>query len=70
MEFNSNWLKFRQFLQDDISLSQAEIDMVIQRRTQASDPIPMLLWQYGFISIHQLQQIFDWLGNQTQFHLS
>jgi hypothetical protein len=70
MEFNSNWLKFQQFLQEDISISQAEIDMVIQRRTQASDPIPMLLWQYGFISIHQLQQIFDWLGNQTQFHLS
>lgn len=69
MEFNSNWLKFRQFLQDDISLSQAEIDMVIQRRTQASDPIPMLLWQYGFISISQLQKIFDWLGNQTQFNL-
>jgi hypothetical protein len=43
--------------------------MVIQRRTQASDPIPMLLWQYGFISIHQLQKIFDWLGNQTQFNL-
>lgn len=69
MEFNSNWLKFQQFLQEDISISQAEIDMVIQRRTHASDPIPMLLWQYGFISIHQLQKIFDWLGNQTQFNL-
>ncbi len=32
--------------------------------------LPMLLWQYGLVSLEQLQQIFDWLESQTQFSLS
>ncbi|MGB5594193.1 MAG: DUF2949 domain-containing protein, partial [Crocosphaera sp.] len=32
-------------------------------------PIPMLLWQYGLISLVQLQRIWDWLDAQIHFQL-
>ena len=70
MEHNSNWLKFCQFLQEDLAVSRDELNIVIQRRQHHSDPIPMLLWQYGLISINQLQKIFDWLSHQPHFDLS
>jgi hypothetical protein len=27
-------------------------------------PLPMILWQYGLITLEQLAQIFDWLDAQ------
>jgi hypothetical protein len=53
--------KFAQFLQQDLGVSVAQIELA-QRHTQATpDRLPMILWQYGFISLGQLDKIFDWL---------
>lgn len=70
MEHNLHFTEFCRFLQDELAVSHAELTVVIQRRKQASDPLPMLLWQYGFISLSQLQKIFDWLKNKPQFDFS
>ena len=68
MEHHLDLTEFCQFLRDELAISNDELEVVIQRRKHSSDPLPMLLWQYGFISISQLQTIFDWLKNQPQFH--
>lgn len=70
MEYNSNFTEFCRFLQDELAISHDELTVAIQRRKHSTDPLPMLLWQYGFVSISQLQTIFDWLKNKPQFDFS
>lgn len=76
MELKFEVTELGRFLQDELTISSAEIALVVQkhqelnaRATQASPgegedatlPIPMLLWQYGLVSRSGLDRIFDWL---------
>ncbi len=67
MENNSISTEFSQFLQQELALSGEDLAVVINNQRQPGDPIPMLLWQYGLISLAQLQRIWDWLDAQIQF---
>jgi hypothetical protein len=69
MENNSISTEFSQFLQQELALSGADLAVVINNQRQPGDPIPMLLWQYGLISLVQLQRIWDWLDSQIHFQL-
>lgn len=55
-----------QFLQQELAISPAEIDVLLRHPEQDYAPLPMLLWQYGLITLQQLVQIFDWLEAQLQ----
>ncbi|HEY9782796.1 MAG TPA: DUF2949 domain-containing protein [Leptolyngbyaceae cyanobacterium] len=57
----SKYTKFIRFLQEDLSISAASIAMAIRQREQDPGPLPMILWQYGLISLEQLDKIYDWL---------
>lgn len=50
-----------QFLQRDLSVSDEAITLALKHPDREIAPLPMILWQYGLISIEQLNQIFDWL---------
>jgi hypothetical protein len=52
------------FLQHELAISTAEINVLLRHPEQAHAPLPMLLWQYGMITLQQLTQIFDWLEAQ------
>ncbi len=67
MENNSISTEFSQFLQQEMDLSGDDLAVVINNQRQPGDPIPMLLWQYGLISVAQLQRIWDWLDAQIYF---
>lgn len=67
MEHNSISTEFSQFLQQELAIPQNDLALVLNIQRQPSDPIPMLLWQYGLISRGQLQRIWDWLDAQVQF---
>jgi Protein of unknown function (DUF2949) len=56
--------KFLSFLQNELSLSKADIAVALRQRELDNGPLPMLLWRYGLISIEQLARIFDWLEDQ------
>lgn len=60
---NSN-TRLIQFLQHEMAVSPAEIDVLLHHPEQEHAPLHMLLWQYGLISLTQLGQIFDWLETQ------
>ncbi len=52
------------FLRQDLSLSAESL--AIAERTACntidnSNHLPIILWQYGLISIEELDRIFDWL---------
>jgi hypothetical protein len=49
------------FLQDDLAIPSASIDLAVRQGEQTPNQLPMLLWQYGLVTLEQLDQIFDWL---------
>lgn len=57
----SKYTQFIRFLQEDLSISAASIAMATRQREQEQGPLPMILWQYGLVTIEQLDQIYDWL---------
>ncbi len=65
MESNSFSLNpLYQFLQQELAISHHELNLALAHQHHPSEPIPMLLWQYGLISLGELQRIFDWQDNQ------
>jgi hypothetical protein len=52
------------FLSDELALPQNSIALAIQHAEQTPSLLPMILWQYGLISLAQLEQIFDWLEHR------
>ena len=48
------------FLQEELSIPSESIQIAI-RHEETPNLFPMVLWQYGLVSLEQLDQIFDWL---------
>ncbi|MEA5570817.1 DUF2949 domain-containing protein [Calothrix sp. UHCC 0171] len=49
------------FLQEDLAISSASIAVALRHSQQDPGPLPMILWQYGLITLEQLEQVYDWL---------
>lgn len=58
---NCQVTELSQFLQKELTVSSAEISLVMQKQEELNAPIPMLLWKYGLVSRSGLEQVFDWL---------
>ncbi len=50
------------FLQNELAVPETSIATALQRSDQDSYLFPIVLWQYGLITIEQLDQVFDWLA--------
>jgi hypothetical protein len=48
------------FLQDDLAVPASSVRVAL-RHPECSSHLPMILWQYGLISLEQLDQVFTWL---------
>jgi hypothetical protein len=46
--------KLIRFLQEDLAMALKKIE-------QNPGPLPMILWQYGLVTIDQLDRIYDWM---------
>jgi hypothetical protein len=57
----TKYSRFIRFLQEDLALSTASIAIAMRHREQDPGPLPMILWQYGLVTLEQLDRIFDWL---------
>ena len=57
----ATYSRFIRFLQEDLSISAASIAIALRHREQDPGPLPMILWQYGLVTLDQLERIFDWL---------
>ena len=53
--------KLIQFLQEELAIPATSIVMAMRHHQRDCDQLPMILWQYGLITIQQLDRIFDWL---------
>ena len=49
------------FLRDELAIPSASIDLAVRHQPEATHLLPMILWQYGLVTLEQLDRIFDWL---------
>lgn len=50
-----------QFLREELSIPTESIAIALKQPEHDSNLLPMVLWQYGLITLEQLDRIFDWL---------
>ena len=48
------------FLRQELALPEDQIALA-QRYSQDENSLTMVLWQYGMLTIEQLEQVFDWI---------
>ncbi len=53
--------RFRRFLQEELSLPQESIAMAERSMQTDGIHLPMILWQYGLVTLEQLDKIYDFL---------
>ncbi|MBF2079109.1 MAG: DUF2949 domain-containing protein [Synechococcales cyanobacterium T60_A2020_003] len=68
MLFNQSSLIARliHFLRDDLCISDDSIQMALRHEGHTPNLLPMVLWQYGLVTLEQLDRIFDWLEANPQ----
>lgn len=49
------------FLQEELAIPDASIALAQKQGEQDPNLLPMILWQYGLVTLEQLDQVFDWL---------
>jgi hypothetical protein len=54
-------IKLIHFLQEDIAIPASSMAIVFKQIEHNPGPLPMILWQYGLITIEQLNRIYDWI---------
>jgi hypothetical protein len=57
----TTYSRFIRFLQEDLAISAASIAIALRLRERDPGPLSMILWQYGLVTLEQLDQIYDWL---------
>lgn len=53
--------RFIKFLQEELSLSNNSIAIAQKAVADNHVVIPMVLWQYGLVTLDELDKIYDWL---------
>ncbi len=52
---------FLRFLRQELAIPTADLRLALRQAEPMSNLLPMVLWQYGLVTLNQLNQIFDWL---------
>lgn len=53
--------KLINFLQEELKIPPNSLSLALRHSEQSATSLPMTLWQYGLVSLSQLEKIFDWL---------
>ncbi len=56
------YIQLLQYLKIDLAISSASIEQAVQQLGQDVHLLPIALWQYGLITLKQLDQTYDWLA--------
>jgi hypothetical protein len=58
---SSNAQQLIQFLKQELALPMSQIQVALKQSRREQGPLTMVLWEYGFITLEQLDQIQQWL---------
>lgn len=50
------------FLRAELAIPAASIAIAVRYGEPETGQLPMILWQYGLVTLEQLDRIFDWLA--------
>lgn len=50
------------FLRGELAIPTAAIAIALRQSDLDTSQLPIILWQYGLVSLEQLDRIFDWLA--------
>ncbi len=50
-----------QFLKEELSVPETAIAIALRHPDPTANQLPMILWQYGLITLQDLDRIFDWM---------
>lgn len=64
------YAKLIEFLKEELALSNDSIEIVRRSVEEHPAPIPMILWQYGLVTLDELDRIYDWLHSRAKLDLS
>ena len=53
--------RFLIFLKEEFSLSDQAVSLAIKRSHLESAPLPIVLWDFGLITVDQYQELLDWI---------
>ncbi len=53
------------YLRGELALSNSVIAVALRHGEEDASQLPMVLWQYGLVTLKQLDLIFDWLQTQS-----
>jgi Protein of unknown function (DUF2949) len=53
------------YLRGELAISNSAIAVALRHDEQDAGQLPMVLWQYGLVTLEQLDLIFDWLETQS-----
>ncbi len=64
MSHRNYYQKLLNFLRQDLSLPDASLaiaEKTVSKNLENSNHLSIVLWQYGLITLEELDRIFDWL---------
>lgn len=50
-----------QFLKEELLVPETAIAIALRHQDPTTTQLPMILWQYGLITLQDLDRIFDWM---------
>lgn len=53
------------FLKEELAIPETAIAVAMRHQDSASNQLPMILWQYGLITLEDLDRIFDWMATSA-----
>lgn len=53
--------RFIRFLQEELGIPTTSISLALRQSEPVPNLLHMVLWQYGLITLEQLEKILDWL---------
>lgn len=49
------------FLKEELAISNSSLTIALRHLEQDPGPLPIILWQYGLVTLEQLDRIYDWM---------
>lgn len=53
------------FLKEELAISENAIAVASRHQDFTPNQLPMILWQYGLITLQDLDRIFDWMESSV-----
>jgi hypothetical protein len=53
------------YLRGELAISNSAIAVALRHGEQDTSQLPMVLWQYGLVTLEELNLIFDWLDGSS-----